>query len=100
MEIKPDRLSDPDYARFAWGRYKRLMWWMALVSLAATIVALGILWVTRGPLPILFLAFTAGGIFFSVLLAAALMGLVFLSSGTGHDEQIQDFSQDDDDSRR
>ena len=39
----------------------------------------------------------AGGVFFSVLLGAALMGLVFLSSGTGHDEQIQDFSEDDDD---
>ncbi|NNM78683.1 hypothetical protein HJG53_17485 [Sphingomonas sp. ID1715] len=92
---RPD-LSDPDYARFAWARYKRLMWWMALVSLAATATALGILWQTRGPLPILFLVFTAGGIFFSVLLAAALMGLVFLSSGTGHDEHIQDFSQHDD----
>ena len=33
---------------------------------------------------------TAGGIFFTVLLAAALMGLVFLSSGTGHDESIRD----------
>jgi hypothetical protein len=99
MSNKPDRLSDPDYARFAWGRYKRLMWWMALASLAATLIALAILWATRGPLPFLFLVFTAGGVFFSVLLAAALMGLVFLSSGTGHDEQIQDLSADDDDLR-
>jgi len=89
-------LSDPDYARYAWGRYRRLMWWMTLVSIAATTIGLGILWQLRGPLPILFLVFTAGGIFFSVLLAAALMGLVFLSSGTGHDEQIQDFSEDQD----
>jgi hypothetical protein len=93
---RPD-LSDPDYARFAWARYKRLMWWMALVSLATTAIGLGILWQTRGPLPLLFLIFTAGGIFFSVLLAAALMGLVFLSSGTGHDDHIQDFSRHDDD---
>lgn len=92
-------LSDPDYARFAWARYRRLMWWMALVSVAATGIGLGTLWYMRGPLPILFLAFTAGGIFFSVLLAAALMGLVFLSSGTGHDEQIQDFSEDQNDRR-
>lgn len=90
-------LSDPEYARYAWGRYRRLMWWMTLVSIAATAIGLGILWHLRGPLPILFLAFTAGGIFFSVLLAAALMGLVFLSSGTGHDEQIQDFSEDKND---
>jgi hypothetical protein len=95
---KPD-LSDPDYARFAWARYRRLMGWMALASLTATAAALAMLWSTRGPLPWPFLAFTAGGIFLSVLLAAALMGLVFLSSGTGHDEQIQDFSDNDDDSR-
>ena len=30
------------------------------------------------------------GVFFSVLLGAALMGLVFLSSGTGHDEAVED----------
>lgn len=93
---KPD-LSDPDYARFAWGRYKRLMWWMALAAAVTTAGALGLLWWAQGPLPWIFLALTAGGIFFSVVLGAALMGLVFLSSGTGHDEQIQDFSKDDDD---
>ena len=97
-ERKPD-LSDPDYARFAWGRYRRLMAWMVLASLATTIAALAILWSLRGPLPWLFLLFTAGGVFFAVLLAAALMGLVFLSSGTGHDERIQDYSEEDNDDR-
>lgn len=92
---KPD-LSDPDYARYAWARYKRLMAWMALASLAATVIGLGALWLARGPLPWPFMLFTAGGIFFSVLLAAALMGLVFLSSGSGHDDRIQDLSHDDD----
>ena len=29
-----------------------------------------------------------GGVGGSVMLAAALMGLVFLSSGTGHDEDV------------
>jgi hypothetical protein len=93
---KPD-LSDPEYARFAWRRYRRLMWWMALAAAVTTVAALGILWWVQGPLPWIFLALTAGGVFCSVLLGAALMGLVFLSSGTGHDEQIQDFSKDDDD---
>ena len=93
---RPD-LSDPEYARFAWARYRRLMWWMAIVSAVTTAVALTLLWKVEGPLPWPFLAFTAGGIFFSVLLAAALMGLVFLSSGPGHDETIQDLSEDDDD---
>lgn len=93
---KPD-LSDPDYAAFAWARYRRLMLWMALASAAATAAGLGLLRWLNGPLPWLFTLFTAGGIFFSVMLGAALMGLVFLSSGSGHDEQIQDFSEDEDD---
>jgi hypothetical protein len=97
-ERKPD-LSDPDYARFAWSRYRRLMMWMALAALVTTAAALTVLSVTRGPLPWPFLVFTAGGVFLSVLLAAALMGLVFLSSGTGHDDQIQDYSKDDDEDR-
>lgn len=95
---RPD-LSDPDYARFAWARFRRLMTWMAAASLATTVTGLAIVWWTRGPLPIPFLIFTAGGIFFSVLLAAALMGLVFLSSGSGHDERIQDLSEDKNDHR-
>lgn len=97
-EGRPD-LSDPDYARFVWGRYRRMMAWMTLAALATTIGALALLWLIRGPLPLLFVIFTAGGVFFSVLLAAALMGLVFLSSGTGHDEQVMDYSKDKDDDR-
>ena len=83
---QPD-LDDPDYARFAWGRYKRLMLWMALV---AVFIGLGALHLAIGAMPLLGTLFVAGGIFFSVLLAAALMGLVFLSSGTGHDDKIED----------
>jgi CBS-domain-containing membrane protein len=78
----PD-LDNPDYARFAWGRYKRLLGWMTLASACAVGLAIG-------PMPLLVTLFSAGGIFFSVLLAAALMGLVFLSSGTGHDDKIMD----------
>lgn len=88
-------LDDPDYASFAWGRYKKLMWWMSLASLAAVIGCLGLLWALIGPIPWPMMLFTALGVFFSVLLAAALMGLVFLSSGTGHDEAIIDPFADD-----
>ena len=85
----PD-LDDPDYARFAWGRYKRLMLWMALASFVAVVAGLGALYLAIGSMPLLGTLFAAGGIFFSVLLAAALMGLVFLSSGSGHDDKIED----------
>jgi hypothetical protein len=87
-------LDDPDYADFAWGRYRRLMWWMSLASLGAVVGGLGLLWMLGGPIPWLMMLFAALGIFASVLLAAALMGLVFLSSGTGHDEAIIDPFED------
>lgn len=87
-------LSDPEYAAFAWARYRRLMRWMALAAFTTAAVALGALWWAKGPLPIHLVIASALGIFCSVLLAAALMGLVFLSSGTGHDESIMDFSEE------
>ena len=40
---------------------------------------------------------TAAGVGLSVMLGAALMGLVFLSSGSGHDESIDDPFKDDPD---
>lgn len=93
-ERKPD-LSDPDYAAFAWGRYRRLLRWMTLAATGAVIVSLAGLWWAKGPLHLHMIIGTALGVFFSVMLAAALMGLLFLSSGTGHDETIQDFSKDE-----
>lgn len=92
---KPD-LSDPDYARFAWARYRRLMAWMALAAVLAILAALGYLRLTYGPIPLHMLIATVLGVGFSVLLGTSLMGLVFLSSGTGHDEKIQDYSKDED----
>ncbi len=88
-------LDDPDYAAFAWARYRRLMWWMSLASFVAVVGCLGLLWALSGPIPWPMMLFTALGVFFSVLLAAALMGLVFLSSGTGHDEAIVDPFEDE-----
>jgi hypothetical protein len=90
MNIPQSQLENPEYAAFAWDRYKRLMWWMTLASTLATVGGLGALWIIAGPIPWLMLLFTALGIFFSVLLAAVLMGLVFLSAGSGHDDAITD----------
>ena len=86
---QPD-LDNPDYARFAWGRYKQLMVWMVLASAGAAAAGLSALYLSIGPMPLLGTLFAAGGIFFTVLLAAVLMGLVFLSSGSGHDDKIDD----------
>jgi len=55
-------------------------------------VALVELW---NELPIHMMIATSAGVFLSVLLASALMGLVFLSSGTGHDDAIRDVLRDE-----
>jgi hypothetical protein len=90
MSLPPPSLEDLAYSQFAWARYKKLMRWMVLVSAGAVLLAILFLRVTLGEVPVMMMFFTALGVFCSVLLAAALMGLVFLSSGSGHDEAVAD----------
>ncbi len=91
MDAPRSALEDPEYAAFAWGRYKRLMVWMALASLTATVGCLYLLSTLIGEIPIHMLIATSAGVFVSVMLASALMGLVFLSAGSGHDETVKEF---------
>jgi len=87
---QPSRLDDPLYASVAWSRYWRLMRGMALFTLICITVSLSILFYLHGWVSIHMYIATAGGVGFALMLMAALMGLVFLSSGTGHDESIDD----------
>jgi hypothetical protein len=87
-------LEDPKYAAFAWGRFRRLMLWMAAASLVATAGGLYVLHRMIGPIPFHMIIATGLGVFFAVLLAALLMGLVFLSAGSGHDDTIRDPFED------
>ncbi len=95
MKIKPSALDDAAYANFAWSRYKRLLSWMAFASLLAVVA--GLMWINvMVPNASIHMYIATGlGIFFSVLLSAALMGLVFLSHGSGHDDSIDDPFKDD-----
>ena len=93
-------LDDPETAAFAWARYKRLMRFMMMVTIGVVILALALLYDGESPASVHFYIATALGIGFMMLLTAALMGLVFLSSGTGHDESVTDLSDDGDDPRR
>lgn len=88
MSEHPSGLDDPEYAAFAWARYRRIMAWMALGSLAGGIIAAIALNAIYGPLNLVAILAAIGGIGGSLLMAAALMGLVFLSSGSGHDEAV------------
>ncbi len=89
-----DPLSDPAYAPFAWRRFKRILRWMAAFSTACGAGAVAALWHLNGPLPIHMGIATFLGVALSILMAAALMGLIFLSSGSGHDEAVGTFDPD------
>lgn len=93
-------LDDPQVAAFAWARYKRLMRWMMLVTLTMVIGAVVVLYRENGPISIHFYIATALGISFAMLLMSALMGLVFLSNGTGHDDALMDSGEADPETKR
>jgi len=86
-------LDDPQTAAHAWARYRRLMRFMFGLTIAVVIVALSLLYREYGFESVHLLIATALGIGFSMLLMSALMGLVFLSSGTGHDESLNDLDE-------
>lgn len=81
-------LDDANYAQFAWARYRRTMKWMLVPAIAAALVALAWMQYYGGGLTIAVALATTLGVGLTVLMAAALMGLVFLSSGSGHDDDV------------
>ncbi|MGY4395704.1 hypothetical protein ACVWZA_000865 [Sphingomonas sp. UYAg733] len=87
---KPSGLDSPDYATFAWARFRRILSWMGLAT--ALVIAIAIVGLKHfyGPLGWIAILAAIGGVGGSVMLAAALMGLAFLSSGSGHDESVDD----------
>jgi hypothetical protein len=84
----PPRRSQADYERAAsaWARYKAMMKWMALAAFVSVLLALIYLKSSGEPVPIHMAIATVAGVGFSVLLGTALMGLVFLSNNSGHDD--------------
>lgn len=97
MMVPRSPLDNPANASFAWARYKRLMRWMAAVTAVVVLIALAVLYASNGLASIHFVIATALGIGAAMLLTSALMGLVFLSHGTGHDDSIVDPFADDPD---
>ena len=80
-----DPVPDPRLSLLV--RFRRIMRWMALFSIA--IAALAVAIVARGDtgVHIHMLIATALGAGLTVLLATALMTLAFLSSKSGHDDE-------------
>ena len=71
------------------------MKWMALFSMA--VAAIAVLLVARGSsgIHIHMMIATSLGAGLSVLLAGALMSLVFLSSSSGHDDEANRYEEED-----
>ena len=89
MSDAPNGLDDPDYAAFAWGRFRDLMAWMTAAGAAASALTIVLMAWLQGPLHVVTMFAILGGVGGSVMMAGALMGLVFLSSGSGHDENVE-----------
>jgi uncharacterized protein (DUF2062 family) len=84
---RPDPLPrKAEASELAWSRYKRLMKWMALASAVAAVLAVGWLKATSEAMPWQMVLATIAGVFLSVMLGTALMGLVFLSDRSGYDD--------------
>ncbi len=87
-------LSDPAVAAVAWARYRRMMRWMVVAAILAVVAALAWLRHVGGLVTIHVVIATIAGVFFTVLLGAALMMAVFLSAGSGHDDTVSNGPED------
>lgn len=85
---KKSPLDDPEQAAFAWARFRRIMRMMFLFTVLLVAGALALLWKFGGAVSVHFYIAVALGIGFTMLTTAGLMGLVFLSAGTGHDDAV------------
>jgi hypothetical protein len=81
------RAEDFERAALAWARYRRMMKWMALVAVVAILLALIYLKSFGDPVPIHMMIATIAGVGLTILVGTGLMGLVFLSSRSGHDDE-------------
>ena len=86
--VKKSPLDDPENAAHAWARYRQIMMLLLVVTTLTVLVAVGLLFAFNGAISVHFYIAVALGISFTMLLSGGLMGLVFLSNGTGHDESV------------
>lgn len=73
-----------------WRRFRRLMLLMMVLAIVTAAVAVGLALRDGVPFHLHFVLAMGGGIVLSLLLAGALMGLVFVSNRSGHDDDVGD----------
>lgn len=93
MGFEPEHgraMSDPDTPRqaFARQRFIRLMKGMGIVTAIAVAITWTLFYRQLGFVSIHFYIATGLGVAFAMMLMSALMGLVFLSNSSGHDEDV------------
>lgn len=81
-------LDDRKAAAPAWARWRRLMVLVGAVTALTIAAALAYFHSLGEPVSIHFYIALSLGIGGTMMLGGALMGLAFLSSGTGHDDAI------------
>ncbi len=81
-------LDEPENAAFAWRRFRVLMRILGAVTAITLLIFMGILYVFYPGASIHLFIAVALGVSMTMLLGGGLMGLVFLSNGTGHDEAV------------
>ena len=88
-----DPIPSPRLSLFI--RFRRIMRWMALFSIAIAALAVAVVARGDGGAHIHMLIATALGAGLTVLLATALMTLAFLSSKSGHDDEAAKAHEED-----
>jgi hypothetical protein len=86
--VQKSPLDDPENAAYAWARYRQIMKLLMAVTVATVALAVGLLYAFNGLVSVHFYIAVALGISFTMLLGGGLMGLAFLSNGTGHDDSV------------
>jgi len=80
------RIANPH----AWARYRRIMRWMTLLALACVVLTLVYFRWGGGAVPVQMVIAGSVGVFLTVMVGTGLMSLVFLSAGSGHDDEVAD----------
>ena len=91
---RPPSRPAPERASL-WERYKKLMGWMAVAAVVSVLLALIYLKSFGEEVSLHMQIATALGVGLTVIVGTGLMGLVFLSSRSGHDDDVTYRTQDD-----
>ena len=96
---RPAQLPAHERPALAWARYRQIMRWMALAALVAVLLALIWLKSFGEPVPIHMEIATILGVGLTVLVGTGLMGLLFVSSRTGMDDEAGRPGDEDEEDR-